>query len=146
MFNVGDRVVFRGITMPSTFAGNTAVTQDFINWLQDPQGHLIVNIGYRTATTDVYQDYKTGSNSVGYANYLIIDTRYYNPSTGSTSVWPFGGVTTNTFASALWPNTDIPVTPTAGRLINISHQTQLVFRVITRDMDSASRLRPDNLN
>jgi hypothetical protein len=145
MFNVGDRVVFRGITMPSSFTGNQAVTQDFINWLQDPQGHLIVNIGYKTGAT-IYQGYTTGVNSVGYANYIILDTRYYNPSTGSTSVWPYGGVASNTFASALWPDPSGPITPTAGRFINISHQTQLVFRVITRDMDSASRLRPDNLN
>lgn len=145
MFNVGDRVVFRGITMASNFTGNTAVTQDFLNWLQDPQGHLIVNIGYKTGAT-IYQGYTTGPNSVGYANYIILDTRYYNPTTGSTSVWPYGGVTTDTFASALWPNPGGPSTPGAGRLINLSHQTQLVFRVITRDMDSASRLRPDNLN
>jgi len=32
----------------------------------------------------------------------------------------------------------------SGRLINMNHQTQVVLRVITRDMDSASRLRPDN--
>jgi hypothetical protein len=145
MFNVGDRVVFRGITLPTSFAGNQAVLQDFLNWLQDPQGHLVVNIGYKTGST-VYQGYVTGANSVGYANYIILDTRYYNPSTGSISVWPFGGVASDAFSDALWPNTDIPVTPTAGRLMNVSHQTQLVFRVITRDMDSASRLRPDNLN
>lgn len=145
MFNVGDRVVFRGITMPSSFSGNQAVLQDFLNWLQDPQGHLIVNIGYRNGTT-AYQDYTTGPNRVGYANYIILESRYYNPETGSTSVWPFGGVASDAFADALWPNTNIPVTPTAGRLINLSHQVQLVFRVITRDMDSASRLRPDNLN
>jgi hypothetical protein len=33
----------------------------------------------------------------------------------------------------------------SGRLLNLSHQIQLIFRVITRDMDSATRLRPDNL-
>jgi len=145
MFNVGDRVVFRGITLPSNFAGNQAVLEDFLNWLQDPQGQLIVNIGYRTGST-VYQGYTTGPNAVGYANYIILESRYYNPSTGSTAVWPFGGVASDAFSDALWPNTNIPVTPTAGRLLNVSHQTQLVFRVITRDMDSASRLRPDNLN
>jgi hypothetical protein len=144
MFNVGDRVVFRGITMPTSFTGNQGVLQDFLNWLQDPQGHLIVNIGYRSGST-VYQGYTTGPNAVGYANYIILENRYYDPATGSTSIWPYGGVSTNAFADALWPNTDIPSTP-AGRLINTSHQTQLVFRVITRDMDSASRLRPDNLN
>ena len=31
-----------------------------------------------------------------------------------------------------------------GRVINMNHQTQVVLRVITRDLDTASRLRPDN--
>ena len=33
----------------------------------------------------------------------------------------------------------------AGRLINMNHQIQIIMRVITREMDSASKLRPDNL-
>ena len=35
--------------------------------------------------------------------------------------------------------------PSAGRLINMNHQIQIIMRVITREMDSASKLRPDNL-
>jgi hypothetical protein len=35
--------------------------------------------------------------------------------------------------------------PSAGRLINMNHQIQVIMRVITREMDSASKLRPDNL-
>jgi len=35
--------------------------------------------------------------------------------------------------------------PSAGRLINMNHQIQIILRVITRDMDSAAKLRPDNL-
>lgn len=35
--------------------------------------------------------------------------------------------------------------PTAGRLINMNHQVQIILRVITREMDSAAKLRPDNL-
>jgi hypothetical protein len=35
--------------------------------------------------------------------------------------------------------------PSAGRLININHQVQIIMRVITREMDSAAKLRPDNL-
>jgi hypothetical protein len=32
-----------------------------------------------------------------------------------------------------------------GRLINMNHQVQIIMRVITREMDSAAKLRPDNL-
>jgi hypothetical protein len=35
--------------------------------------------------------------------------------------------------------------PSTGRLINMNHQIQIIMRVITREMDSASKLRPDNL-
>lgn len=35
--------------------------------------------------------------------------------------------------------------PASGRLINMNHQIQIIMRVITREMDSASKLRPDNL-
>jgi len=35
--------------------------------------------------------------------------------------------------------------PSAGRLINMNHQIQIIMRVITREMDSAAKLRPDNL-
>ena len=35
--------------------------------------------------------------------------------------------------------------PSAGRLINMNHQVQIILRVITREMDAAAKLRPDNL-
>ena len=35
--------------------------------------------------------------------------------------------------------------PSGGRLINMNHQIQIIMRVITREMDSAAKLRPDNL-
>ena len=37
------------------------------------------------------------------------------------------------------------VTYTGAKLINLTHQTNLVFRIITRELDSAARVRPDNL-
>ena len=35
--------------------------------------------------------------------------------------------------------------PSAARMINMNHQIQIIMRVITREMDSAAKLRPDNL-
>jgi hypothetical protein len=35
--------------------------------------------------------------------------------------------------------------PSSARLINMNHQIQIIMRVITREMDSAAKLRPDNL-
>ena len=101
-----------------------------------------MNIGYYNGSVFI-----TGTNSVGYANYIIVDARYNDPTKGYTTVSPFGGFATNTFAGTLLSGA-IPASGiiSSGRLINLSHQTQVVFRVITRDMDAATRLRPDNLN
>jgi len=145
MFNQGDRIQLKNLAFTSTFTGNQAVAQDFISYLTNPAGLLVVNIGYYSGSA-----YITGTNSVGYANYIIIDARYNDPTKGYTSVSPFGGVASDTFAGTLVTGGTPPIPANniiqSGRLINLSHQTQLVFRVITRDMDAASRLRPDNLN
>jgi len=137
MFTQGDRVQIKNLAFTSAFSGVAGPTQDFINFVTGSQGLLIINIGWRNGTV-----YTTGSNNVGYANYIIVEAQYYDPTTGSSSVKPFGGVTSDAFATAL-NNAGVVQT---GRLINLSHQVQVVFRVITRDMDAASRLRPDNLN
>ena len=145
MFNQGDRIQLKNIAFTSTFTGNAGVAQDFISYLTNPAGLLVVNIGYYSGSA-----YITGTNSVGYANYIIIDARYNDPTKGYTSVSPFGGVASDTFAGTLVTGGTPPIPANniiqSGRLINLSHQTHLVFRVITRDMDAASRLRPDNLN
>jgi hypothetical protein len=52
---------------------------------------------------------------------------------------------TGTFASAAVYTVRAGLIPSAGRLINMNHQIQIIMRVITREMDSASKLRPDNL-
>jgi hypothetical protein len=152
MFNKGDRIQLKNIAFNSSFTGNTAVTADFINFLTDSAGLLVVNIGYINGSI-----LATGYNAVGYANYIIVEARRADPTTGSVDVVPFGGVATEAFSVALTagismgaPSAPSGLTPRpvvqSGSLINLSHQIQVVFRVITRDMDAASRLRPDNLN
>jgi len=49
-----------------------------------------------------------------------------------------------TFGSAVY-TVRAGLIPSAGRLINMNHQIQIIMRVITREMDSAAKLRPDNL-
>jgi hypothetical protein len=78
-----------------------------------------------------------GANDVGYANYIIIESRMADPTTGSTAVNPFDVADNNTF---------LEESTYFGYLINLNRQTQFVFRIITRELDPESRLRPDNLN
>jgi len=146
MFNQGDRIQLKNLAFTSTFTGNSTAAQDFISYLTGSTGLLVVNIGYYSRTTS---SFITGTNSVGYANYIIVDARYNDPTKGYITVSPFGGIADDVFAGTLVAGS--PSAPksgiiSSGRLINLSHQTQVVFRVITRDMDAATRLRPDNLN
>ena len=137
--NQGDRIQMKGISFPQAYAGNEAAKNDLISFLERPEGHLVVQIAYQSGATAVTD----GPNSVGYANYIIIRSRMADPTKGSTSVDTFGKLGTSanqTFLDTL-TNTANPV----GRLINLSHQTTLVFRVITRDLDPTTRLRPDNM-
>jgi hypothetical protein len=50
-----------------------------------------------------------------------------------------------TFAGSVVYTVVAGTIPSAGRLINMNHQIQIIMRVITREMDSAAKLRPDNL-
>lgn len=142
MFTVGDRIQLENVVFNASIntTANGNAPDDFLNYIQNPQGLLVVNVGYESGGA-----FFSGTNSVGYANYIIVDARYNDPTTGVTTISPFGGNTTvaASFDTAISSVANIVST---GGVINLSHQTQVVFRVITRDMDAASRLRPDNLN
>ena len=107
---------------------------DFVNWINDSKGHLVAGIGHHDGTT-----YHDGANSVGYANCIVINARYNDPTSGSTDLMPFGP-SINEF---MFENTFNLCDP--RRVINLSRQIQLVFRIITREMDGSAYLRPDNL-
>jgi hypothetical protein len=84
-----------------------------------------------------------GSNSAGYARYLIVRGKFEDPTTGSTSVSFYGGAVNNLALSTDMFTGLTKIVP--GKLLNLSRQTQLIFRVITREYDSTSLVRPDNL-
>ena len=137
--NQGDRIQFKNLAFPAAYAGNAGARDDLIAFLQRPDGHLVVQIAYESPANT----FVDGANSVGYANYIIIRSKMVDPTTGSTAVDTFGKLAAganNTFLDTL-TNAD----GATGRLINLSHQTTLVFRVITRDLDPTTRLRPDNV-
>lgn len=137
--NQGDRIQFKNLSFPAAYTGNAGARDDLIAFLQRPEGHLVVQIAYSTSAPD----YIDGPNAVGYANYIIIRSKMVNPSTGSTAVDTFGNLSST--ANQTFLNTLTPTDGATGRLINLSHQTTLVFRVITRDLDPTTRLRPDNV-
>jgi hypothetical protein len=126
----GDRILIRNLNPLSSTP--TAAQIDFLAFLQREDGHMVVDIA--TTAAD-------GSNSAGYSKYIIIRSKFGDPTTGSTAVAPFGGAANNTALSTFLKTN----TFSSGRLIDLSHQTQLIFRIVTREYDSGSLVRPDNL-
>ena len=140
----GDKIVMKNIVMPTAFAGGTDAVADFTAFLQRTEGHTIVDIGqvyYKTSASKFF--FTTGSNKVGFSNCIIIRTKFNNPNTGLITPASWGGTSSKstTFLTALAAAPRV----SSGRLLNLSHQVQVIFRVITRDMDSSSRIRPDNM-
>jgi hypothetical protein len=138
MFTQGDRIIFKNIAVNTTLsAALPNESTALVSFLTRAEGHLISDIGIVTgAASPTYSD---GANRLGYANGIIIRNSFPDPTTG--------GVTLSTWASTLGASATFTGNPslTAGRLINMNHQVQIILRVITREMDAAAKLRPDNL-
>jgi hypothetical protein len=101
--------------------------------------------GDGVAGSGVFPNYALidGNNTAGYSRFIVIRGKFMDPTTGLTTVMPFGGKQFNTDLafSLAYVNSGA----NSGRLINLSRQTQFIFRVITREYDSSSLVRPDNL-
>jgi hypothetical protein len=166
--NVGDRIQIKNLTPQTT----TPRTADLINFLQDDDGLLVAGIAFaRTITAaELISDGLTpnqltnglatgvanhslatsvlvdGSNNVGYARYIIVRGKFTDPTTGSIAISPYGGGGVGGDNTIVGNEVVTGTTKlTSGKLINLSRQTQLIFRVITREYDSTSLIRPDNL-
>lgn len=136
----GDLINIQGFSPVSS----TAAASDFTSWINREEGHYVVAVAYVSsggAMTD-------GRNSAGYCNVIIIRSRFANPATGAVTRAGayFGGVLADeTALAASLNNTGTQPALSGCALINMSRQTHFVLRVITRDMDSASNIRPDNV-
>ena len=136
---IGDRIQISGYTYSDVVLNDPTYGQQlrsFCTWINRPEGHIVIATRYTTGTPQTISS--ASYNDVGYANFIIIQARYCDPTTGSTALDPFGtniGNVLNTFGIGL----QSPI-----RLINLNKQLNLVFRIITREMDSLPQIRPDN--
>ena len=135
----GDRLVFKNVVFPTGSVNGG--TTDFLSYIQRAAGHVVVDVG-RFQKVGAATSFATGGNIQGYCNYMILRNNFQDPTTGSVSLQNYGGNSTNNTALV---NSLPGAAMLSGRAINMNHQTHFVLRVITRDMDSASRLRPDNM-
>jgi hypothetical protein len=130
----GDRILFQQFV--ATNVTYPVGASQMMTYMNQTGGLVVVDIANDTATPGTIV---MGANTVGYANYIVFEVEMADPTTGSTAVNPFG-------ADATEHNGVIAGSTYSGKLINLNRQTQFVFRVITRELDAATRLRPDNLN
>ena len=147
---MGDRIQVNGYTYPDAVLNDATYGQclrAFCAWINRPEGHIVINFAY-SVTVDPAQNTTSildGFNDIGYANFIIIQAPYQDPTSGNVQPMSFGplinntvpniGAILNTFGTSL----QSPV-----RLMNLNRQLNLVFRIVTRDMDSLPQLRPDN--
>jgi hypothetical protein len=135
----GDNLEIQGYT-PATVS---ATATDFANYINN-NTHYVIAAAYVNAAGAIVD----GRNNAGYCNVIILRSRFNDPTTGSvlrTNSY-FGGSSgaETTFANLL-DNTGSEPNQTGAALLNTNRQTHLVLRIITRDMDSASNIRPDNV-
>ena len=151
----GDIINIQGCSVTPAGIVAAATTTDFANFINQDGGHYVVATGYidNTSGSNIY----LGRNNAGYCNVIIIRSRFDNPATtgGTTrNQGPsyFGGAYTQEENQISGPTSglayllNLPATTQTGcALINTSRQTNFVLRIITRDMDSTSNIRPDNV-
>jgi hypothetical protein len=138
----GDLLNMQGYTCTpiGTAAPSSGTMLDFENYINAPGALNVVAIGYVLGSNVI----TPGVNNVGYANVIIVRSRFADPSTGSVARSYFGGSLTEESQLGLRIHDQDSTAPTAA-LINLSRQTHFVLRIVTRDMDSASNIRPDNV-
>lgn len=142
-FSKYDRITFAGLTKPSSVSDATTF-ETLATWLSRPSGHIVVGIanGNLTGTAGAIQ---MDGNSSGYANCIILRNNFSEPNASgvcSRVLFATTAALENSFATAL--NGSTATVPT-GAVLNLSRQIQLFLRVITREVDSGTNVRPDNI-
>ena len=134
MFQKGNRIQLKGIDQ--TQIAGTMAASNFADYMQREEGLLIVGVGKNSASGPDLP------NSIGYANVIVVEAPFAFPTAATADVQPFGGsaAANSDLATALSTTTF-----TGAKLINLTHQTNVVLRIITRELDPAARVRPDNL-
>ena len=140
----GDTIQFQDYALTTATYANQAF--DFQNFINQSQGHTVVATAY---TNSGYSSLIDGRNAQGYCNVIIIRNRFDDPSTGSTqrsdNVGFGGSIALEKAFVKNYLNTTNVTSQTNCSLINLSRQTHIVLRIITRELDSSSNIRPDNV-
>ena len=127
LFRIGDRILIQNFAFNSTSTG----TNDgkFASFINQEQGHIIINLDVETNGDDNTKNrgflsniYISPPGSLNTANQTVTAGTYYdNTSLNLSNVSVFGS------------------------MIDVDLQTQLLFRIVTRDPDTTGTLNPINI-
>jgi hypothetical protein len=140
----GDRILIQNLTW------SVAPTGSVVNQVADLTNHLTVSSGFIVVDTGCFASnvLMIGPNKQGYCNCIVVRGKFSDPTTGSVGTVTLGSTADASAGTASAGTLTSFLSTTAlatGRLLNQSHQVQIALRVITRDLDSTSVIRPDNL-
>jgi len=127
LFRIGDRILIQNFAFNSNASGvNDSNFESFIN---QEQGHIILNL-------DVETNGATNTSNRGFVSNIYIS--------------PPGSLNTanQTVASGTYyDNTTLDLSNVSvfGSMIDVDLQTQLLFRIVTRDPDTTGTLNPINI-
>jgi len=123
LFRIGDRIIIKN------FAGATGANgAAFTSFINRDEGHIIINM-------DVETNGAANTNNRGFINNIYISPPGSLDALNQTvdpATYIGSGVTFGTVSD--W-----------GRLIDMDLQTQLLFRIVTRDPDTSGTLQPINI-
>jgi len=149
--NYPDRIIIKNAAVSGTQTGAVA---DFLKFVNREEGHAVVGLAYNISATVIAD----GQNTNGFANWIIIRSEFNDPQLSSSYFYNggaqylsrnyYGNTAANelTFGQTLYNASSSQVTLNSGAaLINMNHQTHVVLRVVCREMDGSSSIRPDNI-
>jgi hypothetical protein len=152
MFATLDRIAIQYYDPVNTTPAATALAA----YIERPEGHVVVGVAHTVWNADYTTATMTaGVNSSGMANYIVIATPVATADQyGVASRDFFGGSAAaeatlrTTLQTVIFTNpavNTVAAENTSAYILNRSHQTHLVLRVITRETDNIADIRPDNI-
>jgi hypothetical protein len=123
LFRIGDRIIINNFTGATGTNGS-----NFTTFINKPEGHVIINLGVETSDA-------TNTSNRGFINKIYISPPGIMDNINNTvdpTTYYDSGVTFETVSNF-------------GRLIDVDMQTQLLFRIVTRDPDTSGTLNPINV-
>jgi hypothetical protein len=134
----GDTIQIRGYDVGTDLNVYSRIQLDFNSFVNSADGHIVVGTG----NTDSIPSVHDIPNTVGYCNVIVIRSRFDDPTTGSTARNYFGGTSDTEALVKTKLQGNQPSTNTA--ILNRNRQSHFTLRIITREMDYGSNIRPDN--